>query len=348
MKSRYTLLIGTGGIGAGSFFALNGDHTLGREESRSGRYVDRRDYCKLHIIAQTTRQIAGEGLHVVPIGAVGDDAAGRDLLEEMLAHGLDIRHVRRDAGRPTLRCLCLMYPDGSGGNLTVDDSASAQVSPEAVFESAVEFAKYREEGIALAVPEVPLAARVALLDWAGAQGFFRVASFTSAEMKDVRERGLMELVDHLAINLDEGSLWLGEHTDALPWEETSARVLDRLRADHPFLGVSLTCGANGSWTVDAHSRQHLPALPVSPVSAAGAGDAHLSGILAGLAAGMSLSEAHYLGRLAGAFSVLSPHTIAPGIGRQTLLQLGQKADAKLPENVFHYLTTSKKDLSLCP
>lgn len=50
-SASYQAMIGTGGIGSGVFFALDGDHTLGREESRSGRFLDKRDYCKLHIIS---------------------------------------------------------------------------------------------------------------------------------------------------------------------------------------------------------------------------------------------------------------------------------------------------------
>jgi hypothetical protein len=45
---RYQAMIGAEGIGSGAFFALDGHHMLGREESRSGRLLDRRDYCKLH------------------------------------------------------------------------------------------------------------------------------------------------------------------------------------------------------------------------------------------------------------------------------------------------------------
>lgn len=37
---RYTGLLGTGGIGSGKIFKLHGDHTLGREESRSGHFLD--------------------------------------------------------------------------------------------------------------------------------------------------------------------------------------------------------------------------------------------------------------------------------------------------------------------
>ena len=58
---RYRALIGTGGIGSGMFFALDGNHTLGREESRSGHFLDRRDYCKLHIVSHYVCRLLGPG-----------------------------------------------------------------------------------------------------------------------------------------------------------------------------------------------------------------------------------------------------------------------------------------------
>jgi hypothetical protein len=58
-QPRYRALIGVGGIGTGAFFALSGDHTLGREESRLGKYLDRRDYCKLHIITHYIQTLLG-------------------------------------------------------------------------------------------------------------------------------------------------------------------------------------------------------------------------------------------------------------------------------------------------
>ena len=41
------------------FFALDGNHTLGREESRSGHFLDRRDYCKLHIVSHYVCRLLG-------------------------------------------------------------------------------------------------------------------------------------------------------------------------------------------------------------------------------------------------------------------------------------------------
>src|SRR5512137_2113496 len=79
----YRAMLGVGGIGSGTFFLLNGEHTLGREESRSGHFIDRRDYCKLHIISHYVRTLLGEAFHTLPIGKVGDDEAGRRVVREM-------------------------------------------------------------------------------------------------------------------------------------------------------------------------------------------------------------------------------------------------------------------------
>ncbi|NIN09662.1 MAG: hypothetical protein GTO76_13735, partial [Planctomycetales bacterium] len=67
-EPRYQAMIGVGGIGSGSFFALRGNHTLGREESRGGRFLDRRDYCKLHIISHYVKTLLGPEFSTIPIG----------------------------------------------------------------------------------------------------------------------------------------------------------------------------------------------------------------------------------------------------------------------------------------
>ncbi len=132
---RYDVMVGTGGIGSGEFFALRGNHTLRREESRGGRFEDRRDYCKLHIISHYVRTLTGPYLAVYPVGRVGGDETGLRLLREMSDAGLDLAYTRRVAGERTLRSVCLTYPDGSGGNLTADDSASARVTPADIGEA---------------------------------------------------------------------------------------------------------------------------------------------------------------------------------------------------------------------
>ena len=116
-------LIGVGGIGTGMFFALEGNHDLGRNESRPGRFLDVRDYCKLHIVAQYPTVLLGARedrgpFHVVPVGKVGIDEVGLRLRAEVERSGMDVRFVDAVPGRPTLLSVCFQYPDGSGGNIT--------------------------------------------------------------------------------------------------------------------------------------------------------------------------------------------------------------------------------------
>jgi sugar/nucleoside kinase (ribokinase family) len=68
-------------------------------------------------------------------------------------------------------------------------------------------------------------------------------------------------------------------------------------------------------------------------STAGAGDAHLAGVIVGLAAGISLPESQQLGTLVAGLSVTSPHTIAPGIDRESLRAFSRQCGIDLAAGV---------------
>ena len=120
---RFDALIGTGGIGTGHFFALSGNQTLGREESRSGRFLENRDYAKLHIIAHYMQTLMGPSFKTYPIGALGVDDASRYLCEEMNAAGLDLSNVVKFDDAPTMDCICLLtVPRYSAGSNRVSIS----------------------------------------------------------------------------------------------------------------------------------------------------------------------------------------------------------------------------------
>ena len=328
-ECRHQAMIGVGGIGSGVFFALDGDHTLGREESRGGRFLDRRDYCKLHIISHYVKTLLGPEFAVLPIGNLGDDEVGRRIHGEMQNAGLDLRYVKFSPGDQTLFSFCFLYPDGSGGNMTVNDSACARVDAAFVGEAEPGFARFAGRGVALAAPEVPLEAREKLLDLGTEYRFLRVASFVSTEIGSALETGLLSKTDLLTINLDEAAALLGTSAkDTLPQATVEAAV-KRLCASNPGMLVSITAGKNGSWSWDGESLVHIPAFRTEVVNTAGAGDAHLSGMVAGLVAGLSVSQAQELGTLVAALSVTSPHTIAPGIERQTLRQFADRTQAPI-------------------
>ncbi len=344
-KFRYRALIGTGGIGSGSFFALNGNHTLGREESRSGRFIQRRDYCKLHIVSHYVKTLLGVKFETFPVGLVGEDDSGRRLFGEMEQAGLNMKYVERSKDFPTLFSFCFIYPDGSGGNMTVDNSACSRVSPDYVGKSEKTFGRYRKKGIALAVPEVGLDARKKILELGNKNSFFCVASFTTEEMKNVKALDLLRNVDLLAANIDEAASASGlkdrpvdpeldtgpdPDPDLIEIVKTSIRSLLIIKQS---MYISITAGRSGSWVWDGKDICYLPAIQVDAVSTAGAGDAFLAGLICGLTAGLGFSRAHEIGALTGGLSVTSPHTIHKGVDKQSLFEFARSGSLGISDEV---------------
>jgi sugar/nucleoside kinase (ribokinase family) len=333
---KYRAMIGTGGIGSGLFFVVNGNHTLGREESRSGHFVDRRDYCKLHIITHYVQTLLGSGFDTVPIGKVGDDGLGKKLYDEMRECGMNMEHVVVLPGVRTLMCICFAYPDGSGGNLTPDDSACSEVDVSSILAAEAEFRRYAHSGIALAVPEVPLEIRAKLLELGTRYDFFRVASFTSEEMSLNISKDMLRKVDLLALNLEEAavaaSTSVGERSQAVV-----EAAMQKLCQINSRMFISITAGQEGSWSWDGTVLHHVPAFRTKVESTAGAGDCHLAGIIVGLAGGLALREAQELATLAAALSVTSPHTISKTIGKETLRRFADRIDADLADDVWRLL-----------
>jgi len=335
--SQYQALVGVGGIGSGVFFSLDGDHTLGREESRSGRFLDRRDYCKLHIISHYVQTLLGEDFCTIPIGKLGSDPAGLQLTKEMKAAHLDMRHIQVCHGDQTLYSLCLIYPDGSGGNLTVDNSACNKVDADFVHSAETDFARFSGRGIALAAPEAPLAARERLLQLATQYNFYRVASFVSAEMRPAIEMGLLSMVDLLTINLDEAAAAAGIKAESGAPLSVMVGAVHKLHRINPEMVVSITAGRNGSWTWDGKTLHHLAAFPAQIVSTAGAGDAFTAGMIIARVAGLCLSEAQEFAGLVATFSITSPHTIHPQLERGSLLAFAEANQISLSPPVQRLL-----------
>ncbi len=328
---HFRRLVGVGGIGGGMFFALEGNRTLGRNESRPGRLLDVRDYCKLHIVAHHVAVLcgadpSGDPFHVVPVGTVGADESGRRLAAEMAAVGMDVSHVREMPDRPTLFSVCFQYPDGSGGNVTSVDSAASALEEADLEHAAAPL--LGPDAIALAVPEVGLGVRRRLLELATDRGAFRVAALTSSEVPRARADGLLGLVDLLALNEDEAERLTGRRPDPDDPEPFLEALAVTLEAERARTSLIVTTGARGAFAFEEGSWAARRPPTVEVRSTAGAGDALLGGVLAGLAAGVplltapepnALSSALDLGVALAALAVTSPHTIHPSADLGALL-----------------------------
>ncbi len=326
-KSGFTQVVGIGGIGTGVAFQLEGTHTLGREESRLGALLEGRDYCKLHIvehyIATLMASKTASSLQVAAIGVVGGDAAGRQLLQQMEEAGIDTKGVRKDPDRSTLFSACFVYPDGTGGNITSNNSAAAALDENDLRQGAELMKRSAARCIALCLPEVPLDIRHRFLHLATECGNFRAASFALAEIAPARELSLFSSIDLLALNKEEASALVGHACTAENAPHFLADCSAALTAAQPAIEIVISAGADGAYGFSDGEWVFCPAPRVPVVSTGGAGDALLAGTLSGLAAGLPLvghrsaqklswltiNSALELGVLLASFSVTSPDAI---------------------------------------
>ena len=352
-ENGFTAVIGIGGIGAGIVYALKGEHELGRNESRLGELLDSRDYCKLHIVEHYIARLMGSGgdpdsLRVWPIGVVGNDKTGKELLSEMRAVGMDTRFVRRDSVLKTMFSVCLVYPDGSGGNITSSNSAAASLNASDLEAAAPYMRAAGARGVALCLPEVPLEFRRGFLTLASECGNYCVCSFALGEMEEAKRKRLVSQADLLALNQEEASALFESRSCHILNVGLLTRCAEEFTAARRGLRIVISAGSRGAYGFEGGRSQFCPAPLLEPVSTAGAGDALLAGILCGLAAaipfiepdghgesfsGRVLRTALEFGVLNASFSVTSVHTIHPDVTLRNLLEFAGSCGASLPESL---------------
>lgn len=366
-KSPYRQLVGVGGVGTGAFFELEGEHTLGRNESRLGRLRDVRDYCKLHIVLHYVAKLLGAGrsqasFRVTPIAKVGDDASGLRLIQEMTETGMETSRIQTVSGSPTLFSVCFQYPDGTGGNITTSHSAASDLSQRDIAASADLLRSGGEQLVAVAVPEVPLEVRHYFLQQATRNGSLRAASFAAAEVQPALKLGMFDLLDLVSLNEDEGEKLVGcafSPAAPLPFVE---RCQDLLRTSFPDLTVVVSAGKMGAFGITAQRNQYCPAPAVKVASTAGAGDSLLGGIVAGLAAGIPffspdaiasgqtnnnvIDSALKLGVLLGSHKCESPHTIHPHASLDTLIEFANGRQLRFSREIEALFVADKA--TRCP
>lgn len=342
---RYDHIIGTGGIGSGIFFSFPDAHTLGRNESRLARLEPFKDYCKQHIILHYITILLGSGkagFNTYPIGFVGNDKIGGELLDNMASAGMDISTIHRSDVNSTMYSVCFQYPDFSGGNITTNNSACNEVSPKHISDFYSKHVKDGKKAIVLAAPEVPLAARIALLKQGRAAKSLNVASILSSEVASFKEMNGFQLTDILSINHDE-VCQIAEKDENENFLEIITECIAILTALNNAMTILITDGANGSYCYQDGNLEFTPAINSKVVSTAGAGDAFLSGVLTGLCQNLplfrgfdvnSLTEqplttALELGNLLASMTVSSADTIHFGVNLRTLQAHAKQHELKL-------------------
>jgi sugar/nucleoside kinase (ribokinase family) len=342
----YNHIIATGGIGSGIFFSMNDNHTLGRNESRMATLQPYKDFCKQHIIMHYIAVLLGAEINgkfqSFPIGKVGDDGVGKNLIENMKNVGMDTQHVTLSDNSSTLFSVCFQYPDNEGGNITSENSASSKVSEDDISLFFKDFKLSGENEIILAVPEVPLQTRVKLLEYGQQRGSLNVASISSSEVNDFESMHGFEITNILSINIDEARSVVQLFDESVASDVIINACIDKLKNINRNISILVTDGANGNYCYSGNHLQFTPVTKVEVISTAGAGDAFLAGTIAGLCCGLPLSKrfndttelnsAVELGTLLASLSVTSPDTIHPTANAQSLFEFAKEKSFLFGDN----------------
>jgi ribokinase len=213
------------------------------------------------------------GAQVSFVGAVGDDAHGRAMIETLKAEGIDTSRVVTRATMPTGVALITVASREAGGENTivVAPGANATLTP-----SDVDAARpaISEADILLLQLETPLEAV------ARAAALARDAGTTVALNAAPAQRlpaDLLAALDILIVNESEAAAVVDRSAFASPPSADQGDELDQLLARLTGLGIPtsiLTAGPGGAVFVSGREpRARVPACPVTPIDTVGAGDA---------------------------------------------------------------------------
>ena len=235
---------------------------------------------------------ARSGAMPVFLGAVGNDANGRQMLDALGSGGVDVSSVAVVDDAPTGIALITVSRDGEN-TIVVAAGANARVNAHEV--EAVLRAIAGPGTVLLAQLEVPLTVVVeaaAIMEEVGGRTVLNLSP--SREIPDA----LLGLCDPLVVNETEAHDLTGLTVDSVDDATAAATaLLERCRS------VVITLGGDGAVFAAPGASGHLPAPRVTVVDTTGAGDAFVGALCAELADGADLRAAASRGVDAGAAAV---------------------------------------------
>lgn len=220
---------------------------------------------------------ARAGARVAMAGAVGQDAFGRTLTENLRAEGVATDLVKV-ADRPTGIAMITVDPAGENA-ISVAAGANRNVSADAIPDTAL-----TTETTVLMQMEIRPEENWALIRRARDRGARTVLNVAPAAPVPAE---ILERLDVLVVNQHEAEAVAAQlGFDAGGDAETLARTL----AGRGDLICVVTLGGDGALAVEGTRLWHVEALPTRVVDTTGAGDTFTGVLAAGLDAGLGLAE----------------------------------------------------------
>ena len=227
---------------------------------------------------------ARAGARTLLVAAVGDDQAGRLLVEDAAAAGVGTDLVRHLSG-PSGTAWIMVRDDGENA-IVVDGGANRSLTDL----SEADLAAISAARVVVAQLEVPLSAVTQAA--AAARDAGRTTVLNAAPARELPP-DLLRLVDVLVVNETEARQLSGRTEPG----EAADLLLDLVGA------VVVTLGADGALVVDRHGRRSVSGVAAEVVDTTGAGDTFTGYLAATVAAGGDLDAAAARAVVAGALAV---------------------------------------------
>ncbi len=220
---------------------------------------------------------AAVGARVTMVGAVGDDDAGRVMIEDLQARGVDTDAVRHATDTPSGTAVIFRGRQDRDNIIVVDAGANASIAPVDVQLDVVAGAE-----VVLCQLEIPIETVTAAARHSGGTFVLNIAPW------QLLPEELLDEVDVLIANQTEIALQLGTQAP-----ESVAAAARMLRTAAPQCSVIVTLGAQGAVVFDQPrgTTTELAATDVTVVDTTGAGDCFCGVLAARLADGAPLSAA---------------------------------------------------------
>ena len=233
---------------------------------------------------------ARAGADVRMIGRVGDDDAGRSLVDGLRRDGVDVGHVGTCKHDPTGTALITVASNGEN-SIVVVPGANARIR-EIHVDDAIAAAVLAGASVVLAQRECPAGVVERVFIAARAAGVKTILNVAPADSFD---RALLALVDVVIVNEHELAMITGGPDAEVGMRDLAARVPT----------VIVTLGASGVALAGSVSGR-LAAHRVDVVDTTGAGDAFCGAFAASIAGGLDVREAARRGNAAGALATTKP------------------------------------------
>ena len=269
---------------------------------------------------------ARQGARVGYMSAVGEDAFGEALMALWRRERVDTRAVATNANAST--GIYFVTHDDEGHHFSYYRAASAasQLGPADIDRRVITATRYLQvSGISQAVSASACDAVFHAIDVAKNVGVgvaydtnLRATLWPLARARAVIHEAI-GLCDIALPGLDDAQVLTGLHDPE--------DIADFYLARGPNL-VALTLGLRGTFVATPKERRLIPAFPVTPVDATGAGDAFDGAFLAELAAGTEPFAAARYANAAAALSTTGYGAVSPLPTRAQVQELLQQVDSR--------------------